>query len=460
MRKALEQLDRREHSREDLIYSTSARSSSTASDVLWHIDVGTPVRFPVVRASTSTTPRASSSSTPATTSSTSNRVLPFELPEQTPEQTLPGAARSCAASTPDEIDYLVNSHFHFDHVGGNKYLTNADAHHARKFELRSLLVPEPFERLGYSRRGLVRARRDQGQVRRGRLRARRGPHAVRDARPHHRATYSLLAEPEGRRPMIFAGRRRLHAGDAGQGDHRRLPPRPGASRSRPSAASRRWPRSTTPRSSRRTRWRPGSTWKHAPEFYGGLREERHMGKLEGRVAIVTGGAQGIGRAIVDKLAAEGATVVIADLNGEQAEQAAGGGRRASPSATDISRARPGRATSSTPRVDALRQARRARATTPPSCPSRPGTTSTSRSGAGSCPSTSTARSSMNRAGLDAMRETGYGRIVNICSNVDPRRHAEPGPLRGLQGRRASRSPGRWPRSWASTASRSTRWRPA
>jgi pyridoxal 4-dehydrogenase len=47
-----------------------------------------------------------------------------------------------------------------------------------------------------------------------------------------------------------------------------------------------------------------------------------MGKLTDRVAIVTGGAQGIGKAIADKLAAEGATVVVADINGEGAEQAA------------------------------------------------------------------------------------------------------------------------------------------
>jgi NAD(P)-dependent dehydrogenase (short-subunit alcohol dehydrogenase family) len=43
-------------------------------------------------------------------------------------------------------------------------------------------------------------------------------------------------------------------------------------------------------------------------------------KLEGKVAVVTGGAQGIGRAIADALAAEGARIVIADVHG--AEEAA------------------------------------------------------------------------------------------------------------------------------------------
>jgi NAD(P)-dependent dehydrogenase (short-subunit alcohol dehydrogenase family) len=37
-------------------------------------------------------------------------------------------------------------------------------------------------------------------------------------------------------------------------------------------------------------------------------------RLEGKVAVVTGGAQGIGRAIADGLSAEGAQVVVADLN--------------------------------------------------------------------------------------------------------------------------------------------------
>ena len=39
-----------------------------------------------------------------------------------------------------------------------------------------------------------------------------------------------------------------------------------------------------------------------------------MSALEGKVAIVTGGAQGIGAAIVSGLEAAGATVVVADLN--------------------------------------------------------------------------------------------------------------------------------------------------
>jgi NAD(P)-dependent dehydrogenase (short-subunit alcohol dehydrogenase family) len=45
-------------------------------------------------------------------------------------------------------------------------------------------------------------------------------------------------------------------------------------------------------------------------------------KLEGKVAVVTGGAQGIGRAIATGLAAEGARIVVADIR--RAEEAAAG----------------------------------------------------------------------------------------------------------------------------------------
>jgi NAD(P)-dependent dehydrogenase (short-subunit alcohol dehydrogenase family) len=44
-------------------------------------------------------------------------------------------------------------------------------------------------------------------------------------------------------------------------------------------------------------------------------------RLEGKVAVVTGGAQGIGRAIADGLAAEGARIVVADLQGAEAAAA-------------------------------------------------------------------------------------------------------------------------------------------
>ncbi|HEY5156088.1 MAG TPA: SDR family NAD(P)-dependent oxidoreductase, partial [Acidimicrobiales bacterium] len=46
-------------------------------------------------------------------------------------------------------------------------------------------------------------------------------------------------------------------------------------------------------------------------------------RFEGKVAIVTGSGQGIGEAYATALAAEGASVVVADLNTEQAERVAG-----------------------------------------------------------------------------------------------------------------------------------------
>ena len=48
-----------------------------------------------------------------------------------------------------------------------------------------------------------------------------------------------------------------------------------------------------------------------------------MALLEGKAAIVTGSARGIGRATAELFAAEGAKVLINDLDGDVAEQAAG-----------------------------------------------------------------------------------------------------------------------------------------
>jgi NAD(P)-dependent dehydrogenase (short-subunit alcohol dehydrogenase family) len=47
-----------------------------------------------------------------------------------------------------------------------------------------------------------------------------------------------------------------------------------------------------------------------------------VGELDGKVAIVTGAAQGIGRAIAEGLSAAGARIVVADLNGAEDAAAA------------------------------------------------------------------------------------------------------------------------------------------
>ena len=47
----------------------------------------------------------------------------------------------------------------------------------------------------------------------------------------------------------------------------------------------------------------------------------HSNKLEGRVALITGGASGIGLAIAERYIEEGARVVVADLNHDMMKKA-------------------------------------------------------------------------------------------------------------------------------------------
>ncbi|MFP8877449.1 MAG: SDR family NAD(P)-dependent oxidoreductase, partial [Myxococcota bacterium] len=52
-----------------------------------------------------------------------------------------------------------------------------------------------------------------------------------------------------------------------------------------------------------------------------------MGRLDDKVAIITGGASGIGRAACELFAQEGAAVVVADLDHEGAQEVAEGIRK-------------------------------------------------------------------------------------------------------------------------------------
>ena len=67
-----------------------------------------------------------------------------------------------------------------------------------------------------------------------------------------------------------------------------------------------------------------------------------MGQFDGKVALVTGAARGIGQAIALKLAADGADLALCDLKAEWLEETAGKvkalGRRVECYSVDVSNA--------------------------------------------------------------------------------------------------------------------------
>src|SRR5262249_9108603 len=70
-----------------------------------------------------------------------------------------------------------------------------------------------------------------------------------------------------------------------------------------------------------------------------VRETGRVGRLDGKTALVTGGARGLGCAVCERLAAEGAAVAVLALHPESARAAAdrlaAGGARAIPLGGDV-----------------------------------------------------------------------------------------------------------------------------
>jgi len=170
------------------------------SQVLWHIDVGTPVRFPVYSVLIEHPDGLIMYDTGYDLEHV-NHVLPFEQPQQTTDQTIPAQLKSCGFD-PEQVSFLVNSHFHFDHVGGNKYLTNA-TNLVSKEELRHAKVPEPFERLGYSDLSFDYPGTKYEQIS-GDIEIASGVWLY-ETPGHTAGHYSLLVEMDDQPTMIFAG---------------------------------------------------------------------------------------------------------------------------------------------------------------------------------------------------------------------------------------------------------------
>ena len=170
------------------------------SQVLWHIDVGTPVRFPVYSVLVEHPDGLFLFDTGYDLEHV-QKVLPFELPEQTKDQTIPAQLEKCGFES-EQVDYVINSHFHFDHVGGNKYLTNATTL-VNKEELRHAKVPEPFEHLGYSDLSFDFPGTKYEQIT-GDVEIAAGIWLF-ETPGHTAGHYSMMVEMDGGPSMIFAG---------------------------------------------------------------------------------------------------------------------------------------------------------------------------------------------------------------------------------------------------------------
>lgn len=155
------------------------------------------------------------------------RNFPFVKAMQSPEQTIPGQLAKLGLS-PADINYVINSHYHFDHCGGNKHLVNACTV-CHKLELEACGCPQPFEVIAYSDLSFCPSLQEQRRqvAAEGSSAAPLAPEASDIYTPrfetvtgdqeiakgvwlfetpgHTAGHYSLMVELSGRRPMIFTG---------------------------------------------------------------------------------------------------------------------------------------------------------------------------------------------------------------------------------------------------------------
>jgi 4-pyridoxolactonase len=168
------------------------------SHITWNVGCGTPVRFPVYSVLIEH-PDGLFMFDTGFDLELVNAMLPFELPEQTPQQTVPSQLAKCGFK-PEDVDAIINSHLHFDHCGGNKYLTGATTY-LHQDELREARTPEPFERLGYADKTFDHPDA-KFELLEGDVHFADGIHLFHTP-GHTVGHYSMLLELEGSRPLLF-----------------------------------------------------------------------------------------------------------------------------------------------------------------------------------------------------------------------------------------------------------------